>query len=46
MSATDREEKLSGSVPRDRSQGAKVLFDSSPDISTSESEMTFSRFVG
>ncbi|KAK4783205.1 hypothetical protein SAY86_007579 [Trapa natans] len=44
MSSTDRQEKLSGSAPHDRSRGAKVLFDSSPDIIT-ESEMMFSRYT-
>lgn len=46
MSTTKIEqEKFCGSVLPDRSEGARrVLSESSPDISTSESEMTFSRF--
>ncbi|XP_030470386.1 phosphoinositide phosphatase SAC3 isoform X1 [Syzygium oleosum] len=47
MSTTKIEqEKFCGSVLPDRSEGARrVLSESSPDISTSESEMTFSRYT-
>lgn len=46
MSETEKQQNLSGLVPHNQSQGDQVLFGSSPDISTLESEITFLRFVG
>ncbi|XP_031373626.1 phosphoinositide phosphatase SAC3 isoform X3 [Punica granatum] len=45
MSATEKQDQLSRLDPQDQSQDAKVLSDSSPDISTSESEIAFSRYT-